>query len=337
MQNYINYLPIYSRHAIFNLIEAPRDVGKTFTAKLWGTKRFLKCGKKFVWVRRTEEETKVAKGKFFKKKHLKMLGISPEDVRIKGNYGYIKRGRKWVDFVEFCSLATAEKQRSVDDEDYDFMFVDEAFATPAKRAVYKGDEVRDFIDLFISKKREHKMTAFLIGNKETINNPYFQYFGITPPPDGFEGVRMFRNGTVCVWTFSDFVESEDHDQMTALLQGTPYYEYMFKGAAKCATPVRLEKTPKNARFYCAFDFGTPVTISRHNGRFFARGGLDPSRNVFVSRETMGKYAVQILCTRRDKTRFAGVERAYKSNSISYDTNLTAETVLSIFEQIGIAK
>ena len=334
---YINYLPLYGRGAIFNFVEAPRDVGKTFTAKYWGIERFKKCGKKFIWVRRTEEETRTSKGKFFKKKLLKMCGLTADDVRVKGNYAYMKRGRKWVDFVEFCSLSTAANQRSVDDEAYDLMFVDEAFATPAKRALFKGDEVREFIDLYFSKKREHKLTVFLLGNKETINNPYYQYFNITPPRFGFEGVRMFRNKTIAVWTITDFVKSADHERVESLLDGTPYYDYMFKGVAKCSTVATYGKTPKKARFNCGFDFGIPLTITRHNGRFYARGGVDSCRAVFVSRETISKYDRGILCLKSDKTRFFALENAARLNKITYENPLIAESVTSIFEKLGIAK
>ena len=219
--DYINYLPLYARGATFNFVEAPRDVGKTFTAKFWGTKRFLKCGKKFIWVRRTDEETKTSKEKFFKKSLLKKLRLTADDVKIKGNYGYSKRGRKWVDFVEFCSLSTASTQRSVDDDAYDLMFVDEAFATPAKVNAFRGDEVREFVDIYFSKKRDHKMTVFLLGNKETVNNPYYTYYGTTPPQNVFAGVRMFRNGTIAVWTITDFVKAKDHDKLVDLLIGTP--------------------------------------------------------------------------------------------------------------------
>ena len=336
MNNYINLLPVYGRGAMINIIEAPRGVGKTFTSTAWLVKRFLKTGHKFIWVRRTEEELQTAKQSFFsKKKLLKKVGLTPDDVKIKGNYGYIKMGRKWVDCVEFCSLSTAAKQRSNDNEDYDVMVVDEAFATPDKVAAFRGNEVSAFIDLFFSKKRDHKLTAFLFGNKEIINNPYYQYFGITPPPHGFSGVRMFRANTLLVWTMSEFVKGEDHNKVAALLSGTPYYDYMFRGAAKTQTAERFGDKPKRARFWASFDFGTPFSVWRTNGTFYVRAGVDRSRLIFICRETRGRYDREMVVTKADKLRFMALDTAARRNKIVYSDPLMAETAGAVFERLGI--
>ena len=335
---YINYLDIYGRGAAVNVVEAPRGVGKTYTAKLWGLKRYLKSGKKFIWVRRTEEELNTAKTSFFaKKKMLKALGLTPDDVKVKGKHGYIKRGRKWVDVVEFCSLATASKERSADDDAYDLMFVDEAFATPHLVNMFRGNEVTAFIDLFISKKRDHKMTAFLLGNKEIINNPYYQYWGITPPPHGFNGVRRFQNGTLLVWTMTDYVKTADHDKVADLLRGTSYYDYMFTGSAKTQTVASYADKPKRAKHYAAFDFGLPFTVWRSAGTLYVRGGVDTNRPIFVSRETFTKYANPIITDHRDKDRFLLLYGALKRGKVCYSDPCINEAASAVFERLGVLR
>ena len=338
MSKYINLLPIRGYGAMINIIEAPRGVGKTFTAKLWLIKRFLKCGKKFIWVRRTEEETKTAKKSFFaKKKLLKMLGLSKDDVRVKGDYGYIKRGRKWVDCVEFCSLATVARQRSNDDDDYDVMIVDEAFATPALVNAFRGDEVAAFVDLYISKKREHKMQVFLFGNKELINNPYYQYWNITPPPQGFNGIRRFQNGTLLVCTLSKYVKNDDTDKMQDLLRGTAYYGYMYEGAAKTQCVAKYANKPKRARYYAGFDFGVPFAVWRSNGSYYVRGGVDTCRAVFIERRLIGKYSHEIITSRTDKARFYALEAALKRGKVFYTDPLINEASSGVFERLGLIK
>lgn len=336
--NYINYLPIYGRGASVNVVEAPRGVGKTFTAKLWGIKRAIKTGHKFYWVRRTEEELNVAKTTFFaKKKLLKRLGLTEDDVKVKGKYGYVKQGRKWVDVVEFCSLATVSKERSSDRDEYDLMFLDEAFATPDKVNQFRGNEVAAFIDLYISKKRDHKLVAFLLGNKEIINNPYYQYWHITPPPQGFNGIRSFQNGTLLVWTMTDYVKTADHDTVADLLRGTQYYDYMFTGAAKTQSRVQYANKPKRARFYAAFDNGIPFTVWRSSGSLYVRGGLDQSRSVFIHRELIGKYANSITLSPHDKDRFMLLYGALKRGKVFYADPLIHEASNAVFERLGLLK
>lgn len=334
---YINYLPIYSHGAMINFIEAPRDIGKTFTAQLWGTKRFLKSGRKFIWGRRTEEETISAKKKFFKKTLLKLCQLTEEDVKIKGKYGYIRRGKKWVDFVEFVSLSRAATERSVDDPDYDLMFIDEAFATPSRVRQYVGNEVQDFIDLFISKMRDHKLTAFLLGNKEMINNPYYDYFGIKPPREGFTGIKKYRNGQVLVYTSDAPAVTINDKGLRAALTGTAYGAYMFEGAAR-ATPIgKYAPRPKKARVYACIDFGQPFTLWKWQGKLYAQIGVDVSRLVFVSRETMGKYPRAYGYGPTEKSRFAYVAAIIQRGKMFYCSPLAAEVAEAAFLKIGIIK
>lgn len=335
--NYINYLPLYGRGALINAVEAPRGVGKTYTAKMWGMKRFMKSGKKFIWVRRTDEETRASKGKFFKTKMLRALGLTMDNVRVKGNYAYMKRGKKWVDFCEFCALSNAATQRSVDDEDYDLMFLDEAFATPERVNMYRGDEVRDFIDLYISKKRDHKLTAFLLGNRETYNNPFYDYFKIPPPPIGFTGVRMFNGGTIAVWTVTDFVTDAEHDKVAKLLTNTDYGAYMFEGAAKTAKTRVYGRVPRGGRHYACFDFGRPFSVVKSGAMLFVKMGVDASRVVFCGQKQFDTYPRQFLVTARDKWRFSLIELAYKRGKIVFTDPLCAEIACGVFEKIGLIK
>ena len=335
--DYINYLPLYGRGALINVVEAPRGVGKTYTAKMWGTRRFMKCGKKFIWVRRTEEETRTSKGAFFKPKMLRALGLKSDDVKIKGQYAYMKRGKRWVDFCEFCSLSNAATQRSVDNEDYDLMFLDEAFATLERVNRYHGDEVRDFIDLYISKKRDHKLIAFLLGNKETYDNPYYQYFNIPAPPVGFEGVRMFNGGTIAVWTVTGYVTDEEHDKVARLLSNTDYGRYMFDGAAKTARNHVYGNPPRGATHYASFDFGRTFTVWKHNGKMYVTPKLDASRVVFVGSGQRGYYNRALLTTTRERWRFSALELAYKRGKVIFQDATIAEYACGVFSHIGIVK
>ena len=335
---YINYLPLYGRGALINIVIAPRNVGKTFTAKLWGLKRFLKTGSKIIWVRRTDEETQAAKKKYFHKKLLKICGLRPDQVMIKGSYGYVKQGKRWVDCVEFCSLSTATTQRSVDDDAYNLMFVDEAFATPAKVAAFRGDEVREFLDLFVSKRRDHKLTAFLLGNRETIDNPYFAYFGITPPSCDLESVTTYNNGTLAVWVAPHMkAPSNSADKLEQLLAGTTYGAYMYQGKAKNAPRESYASIPPRASCYASIDLGKPFSIYTKGGAYYVGAGVDGSRYVFVSRGTLRLYKRPVLYTANRKHLLSALTCALQQGRVHYVNEAVAETAIAAFERMGLYK
>lgn len=338
MSKYINYLPVLTYNALINIIVTLRETGKTFTAELWLIKRFLKTGKKFIWVRRTAEELQTAKQKFFKKKLLKMCGLAEDDVKIKGKYGYIRRGRKWVDFVEFCALSQSRKERSVDDDDYNIMIVDEAFATPSQVRAFVGDEVDAFNDLFISKKRDHDMRVFILGNKEIINNLYYDYFNIPIPYPDFEGVRTYRGGELLIYIdnkTSNF--GEDEKRLKRLYAGTKYGAFLFDGAAHTQPKLEYIKKPKKAHFYACIDFGRPVMLWRWQGKIFVDIGVDVSRTVFVSRETMGKYPRGFMYDTSEKARFSYLSAVLSRGKVFYASPLAAELGEMVFLKMGIIK
>lgn len=333
--DYVNYLQWYSYGAIINLIQTKRSRGKSFTGKYWGLARFQKTGKAFYWVRRTNEELKKEKPTFFKPKLLDMLGLSPDNVKIEGDTGYIKMRRKWVDCVRFCSLSNVVRERSSDSDKYDLMFVDEAFVTPDKINAFRGDEVTALLDLFISKKREHKLTVFILGNTETINNPYYTYFGITPPPLGWSGIKTYRGGTLLVAVDNAPAPDNTGGRLGRLFENTPYGAYMFGDASKIMPNVQYKKPPSCARVYASFDFGTPMTFKFHGRYMYCVPGVDPSRYVFCDKPR--HYARTVIFTTADRARFSGLRAAFRSNLLYFKNETIAEAAALLFERTKITK
>lgn len=332
---YVDFIPLYSYGCFYNIYQTKRGRGKSFGAKYWGIARFIKSGHCFYWVRRTNEELKKDKKTFFKPKLLKMLGLSPDQVKIDGDTAYIKLRRKWVDCCEFCSLSNVTRERSSDNDRYDLMFIDEAFVTPEKINMFRGDEVTAMNDLYISKRREHNLTVFIMGNTETINNPYYQYFGIKPPPLGWEGLKTYRGGTFLVCVDNTPAPDPTGGKLSKLFAGTPYGEYMFGTASKIMPNVKYKKPPACARIWCCFDFGVPITIKHHGRYMYAVHGVDKTRPVFVDRPR--HYAKSVIYTPDDKFRFSGLRVAYKNNLLFFENATIAEAATILFERIKLLK
>ena len=154
---YYNGLKILSHNAIFNFVNTNRNFGKTWTFKYRAVKRALKKGKKTIWVRRFKKEVKECIKTMFKSKDLqKFCNLIPYDKEKKtgnfkqeGNTFYILRKNKWIDFLKIYALSDSNAIRSTDDIDVDTIVFDEYTTTPAKYALYRGNEAEDFIDMIL--------------------------------------------------------------------------------------------------------------------------------------------------------------------------------------------
>ena len=62
--DFINYDEILSYNALINVVIGDRGVGKSYGAKKWCIKRFIKKGEKFLYVRRNKHDLDDI-GKFF--------------------------------------------------------------------------------------------------------------------------------------------------------------------------------------------------------------------------------------------------------------------------------
>ena len=242
---------IRSYKAIFNFINTCRNKGKTWGFAKVAFCQFKKHGKTTLWIRRFSDEIEKTKGKIFKKKLKKELGLNSKNFKWVGSTAYYKRKNEFEPFLFLMTLSRAKSARSADEGATEFVIFDEYTTTPAKYALYRGNEAEDFIDMVYSMKREHAVTAFLLGNKESAINPYFRYFGIPAMPSSFEGIRTYNDGTILCYysnTIPDEIAKTDFNKrfMTAI-KNTPYAKYLNDGAIK-GTSNRIEKKPRGAKY-----------------------------------------------------------------------------------------
>lgn len=79
------------------------------------------------------------------------------------------------------------------------IFFDEAFTTPEKHRLFRGNEVEAFLDLWHSYKREpgDNVRALLTGNRESAVNIYLTYFGVEKKPPLLENrVFLLKDGAI---------------------------------------------------------------------------------------------------------------------------------------------
>lgn len=331
-------------NAVFYFINTTRNYGKTWNFKYRAVKRAVKKGKKTLWIRRFKKEVKQCIKSFFKSKDLQTFcdvsfynkETNPcGNLKLLGDTFYIKKGKKWIDFLQVVALSDVNNIRSSDDVDIDTIVFDEYTTTPNKYRAYRGNEVTDFIDIFISIKRNHCVKCIFLGNKESINNPYFNYFGIAPPPNNFDGFKRYKKDSIIVEQHNKLnrCETKFEAQVENLLKGTPYGDYLYGSVYKVQTKNKLSKVPPNARCYVQFNFTQPLAIYQYNDLFYITGKINNSYPIY-SQNLSNKFANEKQLFNRHKRYFSSLINAISDNRIYFDSNQIAESFLIIKKWLG---
>lgn len=336
-KTYINTLIIRSYKAIFNFINTVRNKGKTWIFAKTAFKQFKKHGKTTMWIRRFSNEIKKTKGKLFKPKLMKELGLNANNFKWVGTTAYYKRRRVFEPFLYLLTLSQAKAARSSDDGKTEMVIFDEYTTTPAKYALYRGNEVEDFLDIVDSMRREHKVTVYLLGNKESAINPYYRYFGIPAMPDTFEGIRTYNDGTILCYysnTVPEEIAGTDfNSRFMRAIKNTPHARYLTEGQTKGVSN-RIAKKPNGAKYLCQFDIIGGFSLFSHKNIIYVVQGVDKSKLVYV--ETPKSYAKQLVIAPCDKVLFKELIEAYKYGLFYFDSP-TAEELFNPLKRIFAIK
>lgn len=340
-------LRVLSYNAIFNFINSNRNYGKTWTFKKRAFRRAIKHGKKTIWLRMFKEETKQVISSFFSSKDLRAYcGIDlydPEkntgNVKQDGRTFYYRKNNKspWVWFIKVFTLSNPDAVRSADDVDVDTIVFDEYTKTPDRYKLFRGSVVNCFIDILFSAKREHAVKCIFIGNKEGLINPFFTYFGITPPPKQWEGIRTYRKGSIALQQINNEASTEgDYNaKMAAALEGTTYGNYIYKNEYKAARALKTRRTPPQATLYAQLCFKRcPVKISFLDGFYYVNRRIDESKTIYCD-ELPHVYRKERQLVRRQRPFFYAFVDGIARNAVYYDDEITREAIQPFIQWLGI--
>lgn len=326
---YYNALKLMSYNAIFNFVDGARNIGKSTGFKIRSIRRAYKKGKATYWLRRYDDEVKQTCDKFLNAKLLKLLNMTvyhkkdnPDGtIKREGRKIYVKnRAGKWVIAVQFICLSDAAKYRSADDDAFDSLVFDEYTTTAARYAYYRGDEVQDFIDLYISLKRENKLICYFLGNKETTLNPYKRFFNMHPLPLTWQGIKRYRRGSIIVQQVNDVLNADIayNEKLREALTGTRYLSYLLEGSTKNARQATYtEINYTTARLYGQFNKGgQAVSIYIQNGKMIVTDKINTAYNVFTDLNEQ-IYTKQKSLVNKHRAELYALENAVIDNRIAY--------------------
>lgn len=350
IKTYYNALLVLSYNAVLTIIRTTRNTGKTWAFEIRAWRRAIKHGKRTLWLRTFKKEVRQAIKKLYHSKDLqKKCGIIPYNAKNnaknntgnfkrEGNAFYYRKNNKslWRVFMEVFAVSDANALRSADDVDTDTIVYDEADSTIDKQHRYHGNIVTDFIDAFISTKREHKVRCILLCNKESIRNPFIVYFNLPPLPMSFEGIRQYKGGSIVIEQRNTKPkdDTEYDNKVNKMLEGTAYGNYL-KGAYKNSVAIRKRKAPLQAYLYVQLDIsGYKINISVLDGNYYVSNHIDSMRRVCVLKP-LNKYKNELLLIKRFKNNFINLMNALADNRVYYDNEVTYEAIQPFYEWLGI--
>lgn len=173
-ENFVNITKMLSYDKICNMLIGVRSNGKSFAVKTFVIDKALKKKElTFIYVRRNQENVKKAIKRYLND----IIEFYPKyDFKIFANvvYAKIKNTKSWFEIGMFIALSQEEEYKS-----QTFPFVDylvfEEFITKGR---YLTDELLKFKELCSTIFRRRKMKIFMLSNRITIDNIYFDYFKI---------------------------------------------------------------------------------------------------------------------------------------------------------------
>ena len=342
---------VKSHNCIYNFIDTERNDGKTWSFKIAGIIKFIKHKKKTIWNRTFVSEKKATKKDFLSKKLIKKVNeelhknkskkwqnfiVKLEDFKLDGDYLFYKPYKDWC--FNFTATGQQASIKSVDDPDARDLVYDEYQTTPERLVRYRGNLVQDFNDLFITKKREHVLRCYFLGNKEMIANPFKNYFNIEPLPVDFEGIKHYKENTILVHQKNtppeEIAQNEFDKRVAKMFKGTAYGQYLYSGAVKGIDTSRIARKPQNAVIYCCFDIEKPITIYVYEDKMYFDCSIDPKRIIAVRKPT-NKYKRVFVLTKADTGRFMPLKRCFKMNNVFYTSELAFEQGQIILKELNI--
>ena len=185
---------------LFNFVVGNRGCGKSYWAKKWAIRDFLKNGKQFIYLRRFDTEHAGIK-KYF------------DDIEANEEFPGVEFSVSKQNILKIngmdagypLALTKAKIQKSVSFPDVNKIIFDE-FLLDKGYQHYLPDECVAFLELYETVARMREVTVMFLSNSISTVNPYFIYFDIQLPYNS----NIYKRGDILLQVVRDdeFVEAK---------------------------------------------------------------------------------------------------------------------------------
>lgn len=265
-------------NCLFNFIIGNRGCGKTYGAKKRAVKLFLEKGYQFVYLRRFKEELDETAESYFNDI---ILNNEFPDVVIEYKGGCYFINDQLAGYG--MALTKAKDYKSISYPMVYLIIFDEFLIEDNGYARYLKNEVKQFLNFYMSIDRYRGCTVLFLANSVSMINPYTLYFNLSLP----YGSNIVRKGDILLQLVQDeeFIRERKQTRFGRIVAGTDFEEYAIENKfIQDSKTFIMKKTPK-ARYYITFVYmGNKygIWVDYDEGKFFVSNDVDPSSPLVYS-------------------------------------------------------
>lgn len=244
---------------LFNFINGPRGIGKTYTLLKWLIKKATE-GKQFGYIVQTRDEIKEGA---FEKGLAKVIQTEFPGVDIKFDTGCMYINGQVSAYAFALTRARKEKRSSYPNIHY-LIFDEYTIEEGTDRYINGFNEPELFMTMYHTIDRdEERVKCFFLGNNTSYYNPYHLYpaFGLPKDIAGMKPGSIYTNQTTLFHLAqpdNELLEKFNESQFRRAISGTRYGDYASEGIYRDDTYQPIMGLPKKTRYIITLH--TPVGL-----------------------------------------------------------------------------
>ena len=265
-------------NCLFNFVIGNRGCGKTYGAKKRAIKLFLDKGHQFVYLRRYKEELDETAESYFNDI---ILNNEFPDAVIEYRAGCYFVNDQLAGYA--MALTKAKDYKSISYPLVYFIIFDEFLIEDNGYARYLKNEVKQFLNFYMSIDRYRGCVVFFLANSVSMINPYTLYFNLQLP----YGSNIVRRGDLLLQLVQDeeFIKERKQTRFGKLIAGTEFEEYAIENKFIMDSKTFLMKKTEKSQYYLSFIYhGVTygIWVDYNEGKFFVSENIDPSCRLVYS-------------------------------------------------------
>lgn len=333
---YYDLQPVLSYNALINIIVGERGVGKTYSAKRFCIKDYIKNGNQFVYLRRYETELKESCDGFFD-------GLVANH-EFDGHEFKVVRKKKTTlllcddEIMGFgMTLSTASQLKSKEFPNVKNLIYDE-FIIDRGVYHYLRNEVHSFLDICETLFRLRDFRAFLLGNAISRVNPYFNYFNLEMPYNS--SIKTYKDGAILVCYIQNdaYRNYKKQTRFGHLVQDTEYGAYAIDNKWLYENKTFIDKRPEKAKFYFTLKFGKDtfgIWSDYNSSKIYISNSYDPSCPIIFTLDPHDHNENTRLVSFRRSDFFKNLLEHYRLGLLYFESQRIKNILLPTINQYAV--